>query len=147
MSAMKRKISKYLELNTGEMKRASLTNLNRKPSRKKRAVIDDYNKRSTTMDYISAIEVKQKNFKFYDHNLSDENYTDFMDALVNTETNNMKKYLFKKDNENKNACYMLRDCSEVAFNYLCEIQYDIGCKEKLEECNLSYFTQKLMRKY
>ena len=58
----------------------------------------------------------------------------------------MKKYLFKKDNDN-NACDMLQDRSEVAFNYLCEIKYDIGCKENAEQCNLSCFTQRLMRKY
>ena len=64
-SALKRKLDKYLEANTNEIRRAnSVTNHNRKPSQKKRAVIDDYNNTSSTIDYISAIEAKQKNLNF-----------------------------------------------------------------------------------
>ena len=151
MSALKRKFETLVSDSTDEASRMIRMPRGKasKGGKKRRSVTDDFNAESSIVDWVALAEEEQQSYKFDDKGLIVDNYLDFDEPLQKSKEKDGIKRYFVKGNGKDNSFMMLRDRSEVAVHFLCEIKYDIGCKKQMkkDEPNLTFFTQKLISKY
>ena len=110
-------------------------------------VTENYNNDPDVINNVAFAKDIQKSYKFDDKGLSEDNYFEFANAFKNN-SHEIKRYFTRVEGKD-NAFTMLRDRSEVALHFLCEFEYDIGCKTSMTEKdkNLTAFTQQLISKY
>ena len=108
---------------------------------------ENYNNDPVVKNNVAFAKDIQKSYKFDDKGLSEDNYFAFATAFKN-HSHEINRYFTRVEGKD-NAFTMLRDRSEVALHFLCEFEYDIGCKTSIMEKdrNLTAFTQQLISKY
>lgn len=138
---LKRKLAS-MENNSTMEANQKMNDVKLSKNKKFRINTEDYNSEPDIVDYDAFVKSMQEAYKFDDKGLDEGNYFEFAEEFENNK-HEIKRYFGPK-----NAFNMLRDRSEVALHYLCEFEYDIGYKEKMDKdvSNLTVFIQKLISK-